>query len=232
MNSNGNNAAQPFVAASGVWAGLAAVILGMATDTASAAASGYVGSRAGVSYGGVDSTLGEDRNGFAGELFGGLRLNDRWAIELGFVGIDSDLGEFSHSEEITQTHENRAKFRGTALSARYEVPMGELTRLHLRAGLTSMDLDYRLHYDYSIGNGSTGPIVGTGRLEQSGSGIGTVLALGIETALDEIWSVGVELQHYRGDMRLKRHLDDAGWRLAFDGSGSVQTAVLSLTANF
>ncbi len=232
MKRSNKGAAQRFVAASCVSVGLAAITLVMATGNATAAASGYVGTRVGVSNGGVDSTLGSDRDGYAGELFGGIRLNERWAIELGFFGIDSDLGAFSQYEEVTQTHENRAKFRGTALSARYEVPMGELTRLHLRAGLTNMDLDYKLHYDYSIDNGTAGNIDGSGRLQLSGNSIGTVLALGVETALDDIWSVGAELQHYRGDMRIKQHSDQGNPSLAFDGSGSVHTAVLSLTANF
>lgn len=233
MKRNHHTAMQRFGAASSLSTGLAAIVLTMSMGTAVAADSGYIGTRVGISDGGVDSRLGSSSDGTAGELFGGFRLNERWAIELGFFGIDADLGRHPGWSEPIQTLRNRSKFRGTALSARYEVPMGSRTRLHLRAGLTDLNLDYKSRYRYSIDDGASAPIVRESGFEMSSNSLGSVLALGVDTALNDIWSVGAELQSYRGDMRLKEDRDDmGGWRVALDRTGSVQTAVLSLTASF
>jgi opacity protein-like surface antigen len=233
MNRNDYIATRSLFAAYSLAAALATVILVSATGAASAATSGYIGTRVGVSDGGVDSGLGSDSDGVAGELFGGVRLSERWAVELGFFGIDSDLGNYAISPQVTETLQNRSKLRGTALSARYEIPMGSRTRLHLRAGISNLDLDYKLRYNYSPDNGMPASTVSEGRLELSSNSLGSVLALGVDTALNDIWSIGAELQSYRGDMRLKTYRDEyGGFRPALDGTGSVQTAVLSLTANF
>jgi Outer membrane protein beta-barrel domain len=233
MKSDNNADAQRQGMTHRLCAGLATIIFATAAGTSSAATSGYIGTRVGVSDGGVDSGLGSDSDGFVGELFGGVRLNERWAVELGFFGIDSDLGDYAISQQVTETLQNRSKLRGTALSARYEVPMGSRTRLHLRAGISNLNLDYTLRYNYSVDNGMPPPTVHEGRLELSSDSLGSVLAVGFDTALNDIWSIGAELQSYRGDMRLKTYRDDlGGFRPALDGTGSVQTAVLSLTANF
>lgn len=233
MKRNNNVATRRFFPAHSLAAGLAAVIVVIATGAASAATSGYIGTRVGVSDGGVDSGLGSDSDGVAGELFGGVRLSERWAVELGFFGIDSDLGAYAVSPQVTETLQNRSKLRGTALSARYEVPMGSRTRLHLRAGISNLNLDYKLRYNYSVDNGVPPPTVNEGRLDLSSNSLGSVLALGVDMALNDRWSIGAELQSYRGDMRLKTYRDEfGGFRPALDGTGSVQTAVLSLTANF
>lgn len=232
MNRSKNTAAHRQVTTNRISSGLAAILLVVAAGTSAAATSGYIGTRAGVSDGGVDSGFGSDSDGVAGELFGGVRLSERWAIELGFFGIDTDLGAYGVAPEVTETHKNQSRFRGTALSARYEVPMGSRTRLHLRAGITNLNLDYKLRYEYSVDSGTSAPMVREGGLELSSNSLGSVLALGVDTALSEVWTLGAELQSYRGDMRLQNQQDEHFVRPAFDGSGSVQAAVLSLTANF
>jgi hypothetical protein len=233
MNRSNNAAAHRKNTPHRLCAGLAAIMLTAAAGTSSAATSGYIGTRAGISDGGVDAGFGGDSDGTAGELFGGVRLNDRWAVELGFFGIDSDLGDYGVSPEVSETLRNRSKLRGTELSARYEVPMGSRTRLHLRAGIVDLNLDYALRYRYLADNGTSPPTLRETGLELSSNSLGSMLALGVDTALNEVWSVGVELQSRRGDLRLNAPRDEyGGYRLAFNGTGSVQTAVLSLTANF
>lgn len=190
------------------------------------APSGYVGTRAGLS----DDALTSDENSVVGELFGGVRINDHWAVELGFFGTDKDLEPFPDTEE--NALENNLRLRGAALSARYTWPLSERLRLHLRAGLASFDLHLESSYIVTQGIGTPLETSQVYRYKVEDNNIGAVLALGVDTAVNERWRLGVELQHYRGDLRLGHGWSDFGIDEVFNKSGSLQAAMLTLASEF
>lgn len=192
------------------------------------AASRYVGVRAGLSDAGRDGNLGTQAKGGAGELFGGLRLDEHWAIELGFFGTDLDMGELPYFPDTTR--DNDLKLRTTTLSARYVLPLGEQARVHLRGGIASFDLDYLARFRFPTEPGS--PLdPADGGVNIYDNNIGSVLAVGVDTAIGQRWRAGIELQHYRGDFKVG---DDHGFSVdqGFNRKGSLQVAMLSLSAEF
>jgi len=206
---------------------LLSMLLAGATHAASTDPGGYVGLRGGLSDAGRDGFIGTQAKGSAGELFGGLNFGEHWAVELGFFGTDMDLGKFPHFPETTD--DNDLRVRATTLSARYDLPLGERARVHLRGGVASFDLDYRSRFRFPSEPGSP-PNPYEGRFNLDGNSIGSVLAVGVDMAIGRGWRAGVELQHYRGDLKAS----DGGQfgPMGFNREGSIQTAMMSLSAEF
>lgn len=202
-----------------------------ASKSVAATAGGYLGVRGGYADAGADRNLGIQSKGPAAEVFAGLRLGAHWAIELGHFGMGLDMGALPAG--TAQALDNDLDIRGTALSARYEAPLTARTAIHLRGGISSFDLDYRARYTYVP---TTGPQAGElieDHVQLDESNVGTVLALGVDTALNERWRVGIELQQYRGDIKLGEIRDPVYYgRVGFNRKGSIYAALLSLSAAF
>jgi hypothetical protein len=205
-------------------AGAILILFTSAALPASAAGTGYVGTRIGFGNAGRDRNIGTEAEGSVGELFGGIRLDEHWAIELGLFGTDLDVGDLPFFPDTTI--DNRVRMRGAALSARYDMPLSRRASIHLRGGLANFDLDYRARFNFPSESGV--PDSAIGLFELDGNSMGSVLAVGVDTSISERWRVGVELQHYRGNLRT----DDDDIFDGFTRAGSLQTAMLSLSSEF
>jgi Outer membrane protein beta-barrel domain len=206
---------------------VAFVVLPLGAARAAAVESrGYVGTRLGLS----DDVLSSGENSVLGELFGGIRINEHWAVEASLFGTNKDRGRVP--DVFQNTEGNHLRLRGATLSARYTWPLTELARVHLRGGVANLDTRYR----YSVvqtelyPSKPVDPLVFRGEVD--GNSFGGVLAIGIDTKFGDRWRIGAELQHYRGDLRLVQDSNDSFYRTKFNQSGSLQAAVLTLAAEF
>lgn len=211
-------------------ASISALACGSIVTVANAGAGGYVGTRVGASYDNVD-TRG---TGAMGELFGGFRFTENWALELGIFGMTESVDLPVESSVLNNLTGDRLQMRGASISARYTLPISERVRFYGRVGLANFDVEQRLEVQVLAIQGNppvatevTYPIV------THGNSFGSVLALGVDTALSQRWRVGAELQHYRGDLREGPVSANEPWRgMAFNQSGSLQAAMVTLVADF
>ena len=211
-------------------ASISALAWGSVVTVANADAGGYVGTRVGASFDNVD-TRG---TGAMGEVFGGFRFNENWALELGIFGMSESVDLPEASSTLYGLTGDRLEMRGTSISARYTLPISERVRFYGRVGLASFDVEQRLELEYIQFQGNPPvAIEATRSIITHGNSLGSVVALGVDTALSRRWRVGAELQHYRGDLRegpvmVNGQLLD----VAFNQPGSLQVAMVTLAADF
>ncbi len=211
-------------------ASVSAIAWGIMVTVANAAPGGYVGTRVGASFDNVD-TRG---TGAMGEVFGGFRFNENWALELGVFGMTESVDLPAESSILYNLTGDRLEMRGASISARYTLPISERVRFYGRVGLANFDVEQRLEVQVLAIQGNppvatevTYPVV------THGNSFGSVLALGVDTALSQRWRVGAELQHYRADLREGRVMVNGQWvGEAFNQSGSLQAAMVTLVADF
>lgn len=201
----------------------AAMLSLLGTVGVAAEPGGYLGARIGVS----DDAPGIEGSGRAGELFGGYRINDHWAVELGFLRLTDDYPPVEAAGVVADG--NGIRLGGAALSARYDWAMGERFQAHARVGAANLDIRTQSSL---IGLSLEDPTPVIYRWKHHGNVMASVLALGVEARLSNHWQLGVELQHYRGDLRLGLDEDSPYLVYEFNRPGSAQIAMLTATANF
>jgi opacity protein-like surface antigen len=197
-----------------------ALMLGIAAG-ADASAGGYVGLRGG----GSDANEGLGESGGFGELFGGYRIDDRWAIEAGYIARDASV------PAPADPLDDESRFRALALTARTDFALSDRTTLHLRGGLAATHVEYDLRLrsvaSDSAGNVTTEDVT----IRSDEHDVGWLVAAGVDYRLGERWSLVAELQHLVGEYSI-------GCRATFpalcdsQGSDHITLAGLSLTARF
>ncbi len=211
-------------------ASISVLAWGSVVTVANADAGGYVGTRKGASFDNVE-TRG---TGAMGEVFGGFRFNENWALELGVFGMSESVDLPEQSSTLYGLTGDRLEVRGASISARYTLPISERVRFYGRVGLASFDVEQRLELEYiQIQGNPPVAIEATRSIVTHGNSLGSVVALGVDTALSQRCRVGAELQHYHADLREGPVM--AGGQqvnVAFNQSGSLQAAMVTLVADF